>query len=264
MNIALLLLRAAVSFYVLATASAFASVVLKPRKFLPWTPLLAGIGFAAHLAHLAFRTAAVGVLPIGDTRDLLSLLCWAAVLVYLVSWSRTRLEVLGVVILPLVLVLLFISNILTREVFPVSRDLEGGLLNFHIVVAVMGVAALFLTFAASVIYLVQERGVKEKRPGRLGFVLPSLEKCDTLARFSMMWGFPLLTVSIITGAIWNANFRTHARFWESKESFALLAWLILGVIVSARYLRGWRGRKAAYLTILAFAALLLRMIGVYL
>jgi len=262
MNIALLLLRAAVVFYVLATASAFVSVVLKLRKLLPWTPLLAGIGFAAHLAHLATRTAMAGVLPVGDTRDLLSLLCWAAVLVYLVSWSRTRLEVLGVVILPLVLVLLFISNVLTREVFPVSRDLEGGLLNFHIVVAVLGVAALFLTFAASVIYLVQERSLKEKRPGRL--VLPSLEKCDTLARFSMMWGFPLLTVSIITGAIWNANFRNHARFWESKESFALLAWLILGIIVGARYLRGWRGRKAAYLTILAFAALLLRMIGVYL
>jgi len=264
MDSGLFLLRAAVAFYVLAAASAFASLIFRLRKLVPWTLLLAGIGFISHLAHLFGRGMTVGGLPAGDYRDLLSLLCWAAVLVYLISSIRHQLDILGIVILPLVLVLLFVSNLLPREVLPVPRNLGGMLLNLHILIAVLGVAALFLTFAASVFYLVQERGLKGKRPGRLRLTLPSLEKCDTIGNFSLMWGFPLLTVTIITGAVWNANFKNRYWLWETKETFALLAWIILGLILCARYLSGWRGRKAAYLTIVAFAALLLRMIGVYL
>ena len=265
MQIGLTLLRVAVGFYVLATACAFASLAFKARKLAPGTPLLAGIGFLAHLGYLVSRGVQVGGLPLGDYRDLLSLLCGAAVLVYLVSFFRTHLEVLGVVILPLVLVLIIVSNLLPTEILPVSRDLEGALLNFHVFIAVLGSAALFLTFAASLLYLVQERGLKEKRPARLGLlVLPSLEKCDRIGRLSLMWGFPLLTLTLITGAIWSANFRHRYWLWESRETFALLAWMILAVIISARLLRGWRGRKAAYLTIIAFAALILRMLGVVL
>jgi ABC-type uncharacterized transport system permease subunit len=262
METSLLLMRVAVGFYVLAAVFAFAS--LRSRRLVLWAPILAGIGFAAHLANLAGRAIASGGLPVGDYRDLLSLLCWAAVLVYLVAFVRTRLEVLGSVILPLVLVLIFISNLLPTEMLPVSPDLEGPLMNFHIFIAVLGSAALFLTFAASVLYLVQERGLKEKRPARLGIRLPSLERCDAMGNLSLMWGFPLLTLTIITGAIWSANFRHRYWLWEGKETFALIGWAILGVIITARLLRGWRGKKAAYLTIVAFAALILRMLGVVL
>jgi len=85
-----------------------------------------------------------------------------------------------------------------------------------------------------------------------------------MGKLSLMWGFPLLTLTIVTGGIWSANFRSRYWLWEGKETFALLAWMILGIIITARLLRGWRGRKAAYLTIVAFAALIMRMIGVVL
>jgi ABC-type uncharacterized transport system permease subunit len=222
------------------------------------------MGLIAHASLLIRRGLEVRGLPLEDYRDVVSALCCAAVLVYLISYLRTRLELLGAVILPLALVLLFISHLLPAEVVPVSRDLERALLDFHIFIAVLGAAALFLTFAASVMYLIQERRVKQKRPGGPGALLPSLEKCDSLGNLSLMWGFPLLTLTLITGGIWTANFRERTTLWERQESFALLAWIILGVIVSARFLKGWRGRKAAYLTIAAFAALILRMIGVVL
>jgi ABC-type uncharacterized transport system permease subunit len=262
MNMMLLFLRAAVGFYVLATASAFAVLVLKLRKLVPWTPILAAVGLTAHLAHLILVGISLGGLPLRDYRDVLSLLIAAAVIVYLIAFLRTRFEVLAVVFLPLILILIFISNLLPNDVLPVSRDLEKLLMSFHIFIAVLGASALFLTFAASVLYLVQERGLKEKRPARFGASLPSLERCDSIGQWSLMWGFPLLTLTIVTGGIWSANFRSRYWLWEGKETFALLAWMILGLIITARLLRGWRGRKAAYLTIIAFAALILRMIGV--
>jgi ABC-type uncharacterized transport system permease subunit len=260
----LILLRIAVSFYVLATASAFAVLALNLRKLAAWTPVLAAVGLLAHLAHLSLAGVSLGGLPLRDYRDVLSLLIAAAVVVYLIAFLRTRLDVLGVVILPVVLILIFISNLLPNDVLPVSRDLEKVLMIFHISIAVLGASALFLTFAASVLYLVQERGLKEKRPARFGVRLPSLERCDSIGKLSLMWGFPLLTLTIVTGGIWSANFRSRYWLWEGKETFALLAWMILGLIITARLLRGWRGKKAAYLTILAFAALILRMIGIVL
>ncbi len=251
-------------FYVLATASAFAVLILKLRKLVLWTPILACVGLVAHLADLGIAGVSLGGLPLRDYRDVLSLLIAAAVVVYLASFARTRLEVLGVVILPVVLILIFISNLLPNDVLPVSKDLEKLLMSFHVFIAVLGASALFLTFAASVLYLVQERGLKEKKPAKFGVKLPSLERCDSIGQWSLMWGFPLLTLTIVTGGIWSANFRSRYWLWEGKETFALLAWMILGVIITARLVRGWRGKKAAYLTIVAFTALILRMIGVVL
>lgn len=264
MALSLALVRLTLILYFFAAAFAFLSMVLKLRSGRAWTVVLAGLGLIAHAALLVQRGWEVGGLPLEDYRDVVSLLCCAAVLVYLISYLSTRLELLGAVILPLVLVLLSISNLLPADAVPVSQDLERALLEFHIFIAVLGAAALFLTFATSVMYLIQERRVKMKRPGRPGALLPSLEKCDSLGNLSLMWGFPLLTLTLITGGIWTANFRERANLWEPQESFALLAWFILGVIISARFFKGWRGRKAAYLTIAAFAALILRMIGVVL
>lgn len=261
MDTSLLLLRATLICYLLAAAAAFASLVIRSRRW-GWAGLgLAGLGWIAHAGLLFLRGQAQGGLPLEDYRDVLSLLCFAAVGVTLIATLRTRLELLGAVILPLVLVLMIISNLLPAEAVPVSRSLERAFLDFHVFIAILGAAALFVTFAASILYLIQERRLKRKLAGVPGIRLPSLEKCDSMANLSLMWGFPLLTLTVITGGIWIANFKPDSSLW-GQESFALLAWVLLGIILSARFLRGWRGRKAAYLTLLAFTALILRMIGV--
>jgi len=264
MNVGLVLLRVAVALYVLSAATAFGSLILKRRSGGTWTVVLSSLGLLAHLGTLIGRGMEVGGLPLEDYRDVVSVLCCAAVVVYLVSYLRTRLEVLGAVILPLVLVLLFVSNLLPAEIVPVSSELQRALLDFHIFIAVLGAASLFLTFAASLMYLLQERRVKRKTAALRGGRLPSLEKCDSMGNLSLMWGFPLLTLTIVTGGIWTANFRERSTLWDRQESFALLAWILLATLISARFLKGWRGRKAAYLTIIAFTALILRMIGVVL
>jgi len=264
METGLLLSRLTLACYLLAAAAVFGSLVFKSRRW-GWAGLgLAAAGWMAHAGVLLARGRQLGSVPLEDYKDVLSWLCFAAVGVTLVAAIRARLVLLGALIFPLVLVLMFISNSLPAGVVPVSRDLERVLLDFHVFIAVLGAAALFLTFAASVLYLLQERRLKRKLAVAGGIRLPSLAKCESMANLSLMWGFPLLTLTIITGGIWMTNFRPESSLWERQESFALLAWILLGVILMARYLRGWHGRNAAYLTLVAFTALLLRMIGVVL
>ncbi len=133
--------------------------------------------------------------------------------------------------------------------------------RFHIVLAVLGVSFLFLTFAMSFLYLVQDIGLKVKRPPRFLFHLPSLVACERIAHRTLIGGFALLTLGLLTGAVAAATQSQVRSAWE-KEGLSLLSWGILAVILAARISRGWRGRKAAILTIIAFLVVLVRMLKV--
>jgi ABC-type transport system involved in cytochrome c biogenesis permease subunit len=84
-----------------------------------------------------------------------------------------------------------------------------------------------------------------------------------VGRVSLLWAFPLLTLGIITGATVSASINRTFWTWQAKETLAVMAWVILAVVLILRLGWGWRGRNAALLTIVAFFAVLLRMMGVY-
>jgi ABC-type uncharacterized transport system permease subunit len=217
----------------------------------------------AHTA--ALWTLGVGLerCPLGTVPEILSVLSWSVILIYLAVYWRYRLDVLHVVILPLVLVVQFVSGLLPEDVIPVAAPLRPSLLRFHLTVIIFAVAALFITFAASLAYVLLDRALKAKRPQRLIPKLPSLIQCDTVGRVSLLWAFPLLTLGIITGATVSASINRTFWTWQAKETLAVMAWVILAVVLILRLGWGWRGRNAALLTIVAFFAVLLRMMGVY-
>ena len=261
MDLDLLLARLDLILYLLGAGLAFTSVLGGRARLMRWVPILALAGWLAHGAVLLRIGFATGRLPLDQAPDRISFLAWAAVLVYVVAAWIFRMEILGVIILPLTVVLLLTSGFLPTDAVVVPERIQPGLLAFHIAVATLGVAALFLAFGSSIIYLVQERGLKAKRPGGLLVRLPSLQTCEAAGHRALLWGFPLLTLAIVTGTVWSANVR--ASYWMQlpRETLSLLAWALLALVLFARLVYGWRGRKAAYLTIAAFAAVLVRMLG---
>src|SRR5206468_2391709 len=173
-----------------------------------------------------------------------------------------RLEVLHAIILPMILVVLIGSGLVPGGVVPIAEPLRPPLLRVHITIIVLGVAALCITFAASLIYVLVDRALKAKRPARFFMALPSLERCETIGRISLLWAFPLLTLGIVTGAVVSASLTGHFWTWQPRETLAVLSWLTLGAVVVARLGWGWRGRQAAILTIIGFGLVFLRMLGV--
>ncbi|PYT38272.1 MAG: hypothetical protein DMF52_00025 [Acidobacteria bacterium] len=262
MHWSLLLLRIALVFYCLGFVSSFAPVLtrLKTGRLTPW---LALAGWAAHTGALAALGTELRRCPLATAPEVLSALAWSAVLVYLAAYWRYRLDVLHVVMMPLVLVVMFVSDLLPEDVVPVSSSLQPSLLRFHITVIIFAVAALSISFASSVAYILLDRALKSKRPSRPGLRLPSLESCDSVGQISLLWAFPLMTLGIVTGAIVSAGINHTFWAWQPKETLAVVAWILLAVIMAARLGWGWRGRNAALLTIAAFSAVLLRMLGFY-
>jgi ABC-type transport system involved in cytochrome c biogenesis permease subunit len=77
-------------------------------------------------------------------------------------------------------------------------------------------------------------------------------------------GFPLLTLGIITGAL-SAEFSRGAYLnWNPEQTWALVTWVFYFVVLMGRLTVGWRAKRAAYLTIIGFAGVILTLIGVVL
>jgi ABC-type transport system involved in cytochrome c biogenesis permease subunit len=262
MDASLVFLRIALLCYGLGFLVVLVPLLGGGRRAVVVTPWLAAAGAIAHTGAMVTLSLALGRCPVETLPEVLSALAWVAVLVYLAAWARCRLDVLHLIILPLVLVIMMVSEILPARIVPLAEGLKPTVLRFHLTAIILGVAALFITFAASLVYVLVDRVLKSKRALRFSLPLPSLQRSDAIARLSLMWAFPILTIGIITGAVLNAAETGSYWSWNPRETLSLIAWGILAVVVVARAGWGWQGRRAAILTILGFAAVFLRMLGI--
>ncbi|HWT79999.1 MAG TPA: cytochrome c biogenesis protein CcsA, partial [Candidatus Methylomirabilis sp.] len=98
--------------------------------------------------------------------------------------------------------------------------------------------------------------------GRMHFRLPSLELLDDVSVKSLLFGFPLLTLALITGSIWAEFTRGSFLPMYGREVWSILSWLIYGGLLYARLSAGWRGRRAAILAIIGFCLVLFTLISV--
>jgi ABC-type transport system involved in cytochrome c biogenesis permease subunit len=163
----------------------------------------------------------------------------------------TRVEVASLFAYPFVFGLLFVANLAPESgrADPVLRSLY---LPIHLLLAVFGYGALFVAFTMGLLYLFQERELLARSPRRFYYLIPSLERSDTVGGRCVVGGFGFLTLAIVTGFLWNGTL--HGRYWtgDAKEWTALIAWLIYVVILVARWRWGWGGRRAAWLAIAGF------------
>jgi cytochrome c-type biogenesis protein CcsB len=111
-------------------------------------------------------------------------------------------------------------------------------------------------------YIFQERLIKTKRIGRLHRLLPSLQTLDTINRHGLPFGFFLLTLGIISGALWAGSIWGFFWSWDPKETWSLITWFAYAAMVHQRLVLGWRGKRAAMLAILGFALVMFTFIGV--
>lgn len=255
-------LRITLFFYFLGVVSSLAVLLLHRRSWSAVTPILVLVGFLLHLVAIVGIGLETGEFPIQDLNQTLSFLCWTTVLIYLLSYYRYRIESLNLIIPFLVVLLMSISNLLPEGTLGLHERLLNPLDRFHIVVAIVGVSMLFLTFATSLLYLVLDQGLKAKRPLPFLMRLPSLEMCERVGYRSLIAGFSLLTIGLVTGAVAHAGTMDGSFPWR-REGLAILSWGILALILIARLARGWRGRRAAILTIIAFTGILVRMLRIF-
>jgi cytochrome c-type biogenesis protein CcsB len=133
---------------------------------------------------------------------------------------------------------------------------DGTILAFHVAVAIFAYALFCIAFGAGLVMLIQGD------EGQRYSWLPSSEAADALGYKAVIAGFPLLALTLILGAYWADWAWGHYWSWDPKETSALVTWLIYAVYLHARGIRGWRGKRVAWLLTLGFAATLFTYYGV--
>ncbi|MEJ2697804.1 MAG: c-type cytochrome biogenesis protein CcsB [Candidatus Sulfobium sp.] len=224
--------------------------------------VLAGVGFLFHTSNIIARYVISGHIPIANLHEATSFFAWCIVLIFFFLEYRYKLGLLGSFIMPVVFVLMFSSSVLPRKIEPLSPVLQSYWLGIHTVLAFLGDAAFALAFGVGIMYLIQEHHVKSKHLGGLFERLPSLQILDEINYRLITLGFPLLTLAIITGAIWAENAWGKYWQWDPKEVWSLITWLIYAVVLHLRLTAGWRGRRAAILAIVGFVVVLFTFFGV--
>ena len=214
-------------------------------SMLLWATLLALTG------AVVTRWIAAARPPLGNMYEYNIALAWGMTLFCAAHELRFRQRGVGTVAMGLVFSLL----LLNQAFFPgrlttlVPALQANRILGIHVATMMMSYAALSVSFAAAVLYLVQGRTRRLK-------TLPPRAALEEISEWSVMIGFPMLALGIALGAWWANSAWGRYWGWDPKETSALVTWLIYAVYLHAHHLRGWRGERSAWLLVLGYAGVI--------
>jgi len=240
-------------------------VGLDPSMYVVSSPLLpvsqklaflaTGIGFLCHTAALLIRIQAE--VPFSNLKEAISFFSWAIVLVFFLVELRYRVYVMGSFILPLAFLSLISAAALPYNTPTIVPTLKGALLGLHTTLSLLGIVAFAIAAIVGIMYLLQERFLKSKQLNALYDKLPSLSLLDQWNRVALLCGFPLLTLGMITGALWSQY--ALGSFWSSnnpKQVLSIGAWFFYFILLHGRITVGWRARRTARLAIIGFVGVI--------
>jgi len=220
------------------------------------------VGFVFHTIFLGCRYYDLGTAPVLDLKSALSFFAWAVVGVYLIIQARFKLMVLGSFVAPLAAFLMMVSSAMPWTTGPVKPLFKSFWLTIHVGTIFAGDALLAIAFLAAIMYLIQERQIKQKRLGSIYSRLPSLATLDRINYYGILYGFPFLTLGMITGSVYAQYALGRYWQWDPKEVWSLIVWLLYAALLHQRLAVGWQGRRAAILSIVCFGVLMFTFVGV--
>jgi cytochrome c-type biogenesis protein CcsB len=254
-------LRIALCLYLTAAAAFIGHLVTLREGLRRMGPILLVIAVVFHGVEIATRSLSLGHIAVVSYADGLSFLAWTLSVLFLLLHRRYRLAALGAVVAPLAFLLTLVAFAVATGATDLPPTLRSAWLPVHVTLAFLGNAVFAIAFATSLVYLFEDNRLKAKRPSHIRRIFPSLEKLDELNYRLLAWGFPLLTLGILSGAIWAHFVWGQFWTWEPRETWSLVTWALYAVLLHGRTV-GWRGRRAAELTILGFVVLLASFVSV--
>lgn len=247
-----LLFKGAFCAYLISTLGYVTSILgmrVRIAKVALW---LMSAAFAFHSLFLLSRIVETGRLPILGCHEFLPLFAWVMAGIFLILQFRTRTVVLGAFVSPVILLLMIYAGRGLGAAAVMPASLQGSLVPVHVILAATGEALFALASCAGAMYLLQDRFLKTKKARRVSSLLPSLGELDRINHFCLLWGFPLLTLGLLAGAFWARIVWGSPWQWDPKQVWTLAVWGTYAVLLHQRLAIGWKGRKSAVFSLLAF------------
>jgi len=204
-----------------------------------------------------------GHVPLSNLYESLVFFSWVTILVYLIVEWRVKRRVIGAFVTPFASFAMAYASFSPKvedSIEPLIPALKSNWLIVHVVTCFLGYASFAVACGLGVMFLFKDRSSEESK-GILG-ALPACRVLDDLIHQTIVFGFLWLSLGIITGAVWANDAWGTYWSWDPKETWSLITWFIYATALHARFIRGWTGRRIAYLSILGFASVIFTYFGV--
>jgi len=237
--------------YLAALLFSAASLFSNGRRLATTATGLLAAGAVAQTVYMTLRWIAAGRAPFSNMFESMVLFAWTIVVVYLALQLRHKIPVLAAATALLAVLTLAHASTFEMEIKPLMPALRSNWLTVHVFTCFLGYGGFAVAALASLGYLVTPR----RRP-------ELMMAFDTATAKTISFGFLFLTAGIITGAVWaNSAWGTYWS-WDPKETWSLITWFVYAVFLHCRYMRGWKGTRAAWISVAGFASVMFTYFGV--
>lgn len=210
------------------------------------------LGIVPHTIAIILRWKLAGHSPYSNMYEYMSVMAWMAVVIFIYFNLRYKKPIIGSFVAPICFMLMVSASLMPKEI---SQQLMPALQSYwfeiHVSLAVLSEGAFAVSFGVGIMYLVRKKIGESK--GKMADTLPSLEILDSINYKAISLGYPLFTIgALFAGAIWANEAWGTFWGWDPKETGSLIIWLFYTGYLHARYLKGWKGSRAAWLSIIGF------------
>lgn len=248
----------------------FAWVFKKPSAGGPamWVTIAGAVGNISGILLRWFESYRLGFghAPLSNLYESLAFFAFTTAVLYLVVEKKYQNRVIGAFTMPLIFAAMAYASLpvqytgISDRIQPLIPALKSNWLIAHVITCFIGYAAFAVAFGVSLMYLAKKKSPFSEKS--LLHYLPAPGVLDELTHQLIMFGFLFLSAGIITGAVWANSAWGRYWGWDPKETWSLITWFMYATLLHARLMRGWRGKKVAYLSIFGFMAVLFTYFGV--
>ena len=222
------------------------------------------LGIALLFGCIVLRGLATARVPWGNMYEFINLTSFCGLVAGAVVLRKPQYRALWVFVLVPVLILLTISGKwLYTNAAPVMPALQSYWLPIHVSVVSLGSGVFLVAGVASMLFLLKTS--KYAEPGGQGLLariatrLPDAQTLDRIAYRTTIFGFPVFGFGVIFGAIWAEEAWGRYWGWDPKETVSFIAWVVYAAYLHARSTAGWRDRKAAWINVVGFVAMVFNL-----
>ena len=257
-------------FYMLSTVSFIIYLANRNKAIGIAGSALAWSGFAVQTIATGLRwkesyDIGLGHAPLSNLYESVVFFAWSIVLIFGIIDIKYKYKIIGAFVMPFALMgMTWAQLYLPTDINPLMPALQSNWLLYHVITCFLEYAAFAMACGVSIMYLIKAKSEEKgtEAAGGLMSQFPPTKILDDLNYKAIMIGFPLLTLGIITGAAW-ANYAWGTYWsWDPKETWSLIVWFIYAAFLHARFTKGWVGKRAAWLSIIGFAATIFCYLGV--
>jgi cytochrome c-type biogenesis protein CcsB len=222
------------------------------------------VGIGLLLACIVLRGLATTRVPWGNMYEFINLTCFSGLVAAAIVLRRPQYRALWVFVLVPVLILLTVSGRwLYTNAAPVMPALQSYWLPIHVSVVSIGSGVFLVGGVASILFLLRmSRFGSPDTDGALARVvqrLPDAQTLDRIAYRTTIFAFPVFGFGVIFGAIWAEEAWGRYWGWDPKETVSFIAWVIYAAYLHARSTAGWRDKKAAWINVAGFVAMVFNL-----